>query len=119
LCFIDDEDTELQLGRANLSEYFHIGVGTTITKALSDLGRRKPDLFLLDMYYGPQTSQEQRESIAKARRAFLKPKVHSDPRLRNMVSRRKAASGWRLTAAATMPVCHLPFSRARAHLKML
>jgi CheY-like chemotaxis protein len=71
LCLIDDEESELHRARANLSEHFRVGVGATIAKAISDLGSGKPDLFLLDMYYGPTTSQEQRELVAAGRRRFL------------------------------------------------
>jgi hypothetical protein len=67
VCFIDDDADELHRFREFMKEHYIVGVGTTLDKALDELEAhrvKKPDLFLLDLYYGPHTNEEKRAEIA-------------------------------------------------------
>jgi CheY-like chemotaxis protein len=69
ICFVDDDEDEVRRFRESMQGRYVVGAATTLDKALSDLVERrasKPDLFLLDLYYGPETSQEMRGKIAAA-----------------------------------------------------
>jgi CheY-like chemotaxis protein len=77
VCLIDDDPEELRRFRDNLKDYFIIGTGTSLREAMDDLrkkGRRKPDLFLLDMYYpeGSTSTPDELSTLAGARQEFLK-----------------------------------------------
>ena len=64
VCFVDDDPAELNRFRSNLGSRFTIGVGRTLDDALAGLrkaGPKKPDLFVLDLYFPqgpPNTPQE-------------------------------------------------------------
>jgi DNA-binding NtrC family response regulator len=64
LCFIDDEQDERSRAERALSQHFAIGAGADLDTAMSTLPR-KPHLFLLDMYYGPDTQPLDRVQVAK------------------------------------------------------
>lgn len=67
VCFIDDEEDELSRTERALSQHQHIVMvtGKDLDTAVAKLGR-KPHLFLLDMYYGPKTKDEDRARVADA-----------------------------------------------------
>jgi DNA-binding NarL/FixJ family response regulator len=74
ICFVDDDPEEVRRFRANLEQYFAIGAGSSLREAVADLpGGRKPDLFVLDLYFpeGALNTQEQLERLHSARRQFL------------------------------------------------
>lgn len=76
ICFVDDDPQELRRFHENLQNDFVIVVGTSISEAmdkLRDQGVRKPDLFLLDMYYpeGPKSTEDELRVLASARQEFL------------------------------------------------
>jgi CheY-like chemotaxis protein len=63
LCFVDDDPDELSRFKKYLGRYYSIGIGTTFARAVNDLKKtynRKPDLFVLDMYFpmGANTDAE-------------------------------------------------------------
>ncbi len=70
ICFVDDDPLEIVRFRSALKSDYDIGAGVTLDDALGDLkarfGSRKPDLFLLDMYFGPTMKEPTRSAIAKA-----------------------------------------------------
>lgn len=66
ICFVDDDPEELIRFRESLEHYYIVGTGPTLDEALDKLRAQrvgKPDLFLLDLYYGPDTSEVQRAKI--------------------------------------------------------
>jgi CheY-like chemotaxis protein len=76
VCFVDDNIGEIKRFKDNLKDHFIIGAGTSITEALSDLqkrGVRKPDLFILDLYFpeGPRNTEEELMRLDGAREALL------------------------------------------------
>jgi len=76
VCFIDNELAEIQRFSKNLENDFMIGAGTTLDDALNDLhlkGFKKPDLFILDMYFslGTTITDEGLNEIHEARKVFL------------------------------------------------
>jgi DNA-binding NtrC family response regulator len=64
ICFIDDEQDELSRTARVLSQHFTIGTGANLDTAMSTLPRR-PHVFLLDMYYGPETQPQDRVRVAE------------------------------------------------------
>jgi DNA-binding NarL/FixJ family response regulator len=71
VCFVDDDPAELQRFRNNLTSRFVIGIGRTLDDALADLrkaGRKKPDLFVLDLYFpqGPRNTPEELSELHEA-----------------------------------------------------
>lgn len=67
VCFVDDDGDEVRRFREFMRDHYIVGAGTTLVKALDELHEQrvgKPDLFLLDLYYGPETSAAMREEIA-------------------------------------------------------
>jgi|GEM_PF-5331340 len=77
VCFVDDDPEELTRFKTVFKDRFEIGVGHSPREARLDLqhqGKGAPDLFLLDMYIpdGPLPTQEQLESLHKAREKLLK-----------------------------------------------
>jgi CheY-like chemotaxis protein len=74
ICFVDDDRDELRRFRESLEGLFIIGTGVSLDAALDELRKRrvrKPDLFLLDLYYGPAMSDEIRGAIAVADQEIL------------------------------------------------
>jgi CheY-like chemotaxis protein len=74
ICFVDDDPDEVRRFREDLGRHFAIGAGSSLREAVADLkGGRKPDLFVLDLYFpeGPLNTQEQLERLHAARRQFL------------------------------------------------
>jgi len=69
ICFVDDDEEEIRRFRKYMGDRYIIGAGRTLNDALKELqgqGRRKPDLFLLDLYYGPSTKEDMRARISDA-----------------------------------------------------
>jgi hypothetical protein len=79
LCFVDDDRNELErFKQAIASDELLVGTGTTVGEALNNLkgqGKRRllgllppsrPDLFVLDMYYGGSSSDVQLAKLDKA-----------------------------------------------------
>ena len=64
ICFIDDEQDELSRTALVLSQHFTIGTGPALDTAVNTLQRR-PHVFLLDMYYGPETRPLDRVCVAQ------------------------------------------------------
>ena len=80
VCFVDDDPEEIRRFRDNLDCEFVIAAGTSIDEALTELrkkGRKKPDLFILDLYFpeGGRNTEEEVSKIHSARVAFLKAQV--------------------------------------------
>jgi CheY-like chemotaxis protein len=76
VCLVDDNFKEIKRFRKYLKDYFVIGAGTSISEALSDLqkqGVKKPDLFILDLYFpeGPRNTEEELMKLDAARGALL------------------------------------------------
>ena len=76
VCFVDDNPHEIKRFRKYLKKYFVIGSGTSISDALKDLnkqGYKKPDLFILDLYFpdGPRHTEEEIMELCRAREALL------------------------------------------------
>ncbi len=76
VCLVHDNADEIRRFKENLSDYFTIGAGTSISEALSDLqkqGYNKPDLFILDLYFpeGPKNTEEELMEMEKAREVLL------------------------------------------------
>src|SRR5258708_4061741 len=90
--YVDDDRDEIGRFLAHMGQRFIIGAGVTVDeamKALEEKGIAKPDLFLLDLYYGPQTNATQRQqieivdrelSVAEARVRDLLVKAGQSPR---------------------------------------
>jgi hypothetical protein len=70
ILFVDDDKKEVVRFREVMGARYAIGAGVTLEDALAELrdsgGVTKPDLVLLDLYYGPETREEMREEIEKA-----------------------------------------------------
>ncbi|HTD25140.1 MAG TPA: hypothetical protein VK738_21000 [Terriglobales bacterium] len=69
ICFVDDDPDEIERFRKYMGERYIIGAATMLEDALDQLQKqhvRKPDLFLLDLYYGPHTEEKKRAAIAAA-----------------------------------------------------
>jgi|SRR5450631_1034977 CheY-like chemotaxis protein len=69
ICFVDDDKDEVRRFRETMSQRYIVGAGATLDEALDDIQNRrvgKPDLFLLDLYYGPHTEEAMRAKIAAA-----------------------------------------------------
>ena len=69
VCFVDDDNEEVRRFRKHMGDRYIVGAGVTLDDALKELkGKRvdRPDLFLFDLYYGPDTSQKERAEIAAA-----------------------------------------------------
>jgi len=57
VCFVDDDADELHRFSEFMKDHYIVGAGPTLDKALAELEEqrvKKPDLFLLDLYYGHQ-----------------------------------------------------------------
>ena len=65
ICYVDDDPAEIKRFKSAFQGRYVVGAGVTLDDAMKDLAS-KPDLFLLDLYYGPAISREQRKKIADA-----------------------------------------------------
>jgi CheY-like chemotaxis protein len=70
LCFIDDEQSELSRVDRALSQDFDVGAGPNLDSAVRRL-RGRPQLFVLDMYYGPETKNDDRTRVSDAWRELI------------------------------------------------
>jgi hypothetical protein len=79
LCFVDDDEHELNRFKKAFEEEFYVGIGTDLGKAEANLRanlprrkfnfwRREVTLYVLDMYFptGTTNTSEQREKLAEA-----------------------------------------------------
>src|SRR5262245_34111256 len=66
ICYVDDNRDELARFRRFMADQYEIASGVNLDEALRELGGRRPDLFLLDLYFGTNTSDEQRAAILAA-----------------------------------------------------
>jgi CheY-like chemotaxis protein len=69
VCYVDDDEDEIRRFRDNLASRYILGTGTTLADALEDLRQQhvsKPDLILLDLYFGPRLDQNKRGELFKA-----------------------------------------------------
>jgi hypothetical protein len=67
VCFVDDDADELRRFRVSMQDHYILGAGPTLDKATDELQAQRvkvPDLFLLDLYYGPHTNEAKRAEIA-------------------------------------------------------
>jgi DNA-binding NtrC family response regulator len=72
LCFVDDDPNELARFKQAVGREFVVGAGTTLAKALEDLktqGRRRVDLYVLDMYF-PNEGMNTPEELSKLGKAW-------------------------------------------------
>jgi response regulator RpfG family c-di-GMP phosphodiesterase len=72
LCFVDDDPAELARFKRAVGSQFVVGAGTTLTMALEDLkaqGRRRVDLYVLDMYF-PNEGMNTPEELSKLGKAW-------------------------------------------------
>lgn len=72
LCFIDDDPAELRRFKQAVGSEFVVGTGTTLTAALADLkaqGRKRVDLYVLDMYF-PNEGMNTREELSRLGKAW-------------------------------------------------
>lgn len=66
VCFVDDDADELDRFRVSMQNDYIVGAGPTLDKAIDELRAqrvKKPDLCLLDLYYGPHTNEAKRAEI--------------------------------------------------------
>jgi hypothetical protein len=69
VCYVDDDKDEIRRFRNTFQDRYILGTGTTLTDALSDLRDKrisKPDLFLLDLYFGPIPKDDERRKMLEA-----------------------------------------------------
>lgn len=76
ICFIDDDREEIRRFRENLGHEFIIGSGTSLSEAIDELrnqGRKRPDLFVLDLYFpeGGRNTEQELAELHSARQASL------------------------------------------------
>lgn len=76
ICFIDDEVQEIKRFNNILGNEFIIGSGTALTEAINNLKekkKKKPDLFVLDLYFPERATNthEELEELQNAREDFL------------------------------------------------
>jgi len=76
VCFIDDQQDEIDRFRQSLGDRFAVGAGTSLRTALDDLktvGYTKPDLFLVDLYFsaGPSNVADPTATLNRARANLL------------------------------------------------
>lgn len=66
VCFVDDDADEVSRFRTFMRDHYIVGAGTTLARAIDELQDqrvKKPDIFLLDLYYGPETTEAMRARI--------------------------------------------------------
>jgi CheY-like chemotaxis protein len=69
VCYVDDDEEEIKRFRDNLGRRYILGTGITLTDALDALKEQrisKPDLILLDLYFGPLIDNEARKEMLVA-----------------------------------------------------
>jgi hypothetical protein len=69
VCYVDDDSDELTRFRNTFQDRYILGIGTTLDEALDDLRDKhisKPDLFLLDLYFGPTPKPDERRKMLEA-----------------------------------------------------
>ena len=64
ICYVDDEKDEIRRFRKNMESYYIVAAGVSLNEAVAQLGGRRPDLFLLDLYHGKRASPKEREAPA-------------------------------------------------------
>lgn len=75
VCYVDDDQDEIKRFRDNLGDRYIIGAGTTLADALKELNKNhisKPDIFLLDLYFGPRPDEKKRRAMLKADEELVK-----------------------------------------------
>jgi hypothetical protein len=80
ICYIDDDEAEIKRFRENLGDRYILGTGTTFEaaiKALQEEQVSKPDLFLLDLYFGPKPDEEKRKKCLRRTQSSPKWSVWS------------------------------------------
>jgi hypothetical protein len=95
ICLVDDHLDEVTRFRKLLAKRFVVGAGTSIDAALADLppGHKRPDLFLLDLYYSQQSADATSEAALRdARATFMRVRPSSRRNWMSLVSRLVAAS---------------------------
>lgn len=68
ICYVDDDREEVRRFSEVLRERYIVGAGATLDEALEQLRQqrvRKPDIFVLDLYYGPEMQDGVRQQIAE------------------------------------------------------
>ena len=69
VCYVDDDPDDVRRFRTLMQDRYTIGAGHTLPDALGELKQRRikrPDIFLLDLYYGPNTDDEKHAEIAES-----------------------------------------------------
>jgi hypothetical protein len=69
VCYVDDDPDDVRRFRALMQGRYTIGAGHTLPDALGELkqrGIKRPDIFLLDLYYGPNTNDDKHAEIAES-----------------------------------------------------
>lgn len=69
ILYLDDDNEEVNRFRDVMRDYFIVGCGVRLDEALDELWKNRvdtPDLVLLDLYYGPETTPEMRRKILEA-----------------------------------------------------
>jgi hypothetical protein len=69
VCYVDDDESEIRRFRKVFGKIYIIGAGTTLSAAIEDLKQKqvsKPDIFLLDLYFGPKPNEKKRQEMLKA-----------------------------------------------------
>ena len=115
ICYVDDDVDEIKRFRDNLGKDYIVGAGTTLTVALNELSQQrisKPDLILLDLYYGPRPDEAQRKLMLAADARLLEME-REVAKLLN-ASGQSPDQGFQLAAEAEMRCGRVPrafFSR--------
>jgi CheY-like chemotaxis protein len=69
ILYVDDDEAEIERFRKNLGDRYIIGAGTTLEAAIRNLKDQrvtKPDLILLDLYFGPDPEPAKRAEMLAA-----------------------------------------------------
>jgi hypothetical protein len=101
VCYVDDDQDEIRRFRKFMGDRYIVGAGVTLDDALQELEEsrvRKPDLFLLDLYYGPETLPQKRDEIAAADERLSKDE--DDFRRLMVASGQSPDAGFNLAAEA-------------------
>ena len=101
VCFVDDDRAELDRFKRALGSRFDIGIGTNIEEALGDLktrGRKKPDLFALDMYF-PEHGANTESQLDELKNAWDSCRK-AQAKLRQVLGKlgQSPNGGWKLAA---------------------
>jgi CheY-like chemotaxis protein len=120
VCYVDDDEDEIKRFRDNLASRYILGTGTTLAAALNDLKQQrisKPDLILLDLYFGPHVEQARRREMLEADAKLAK--MERQVRELLISSGQSPEEGFRLAdeAAARCPRVPRAFFSRRAYLE--